>query len=263
MPFIHREGARIYWRIDGRPDHPALLLLNSLGTDHALWDPVMPGLLRDFRVLRFDKPGHGASDARPGDYSIAQLGGDALAVLDAAGVARAHLAGVSIGGMIAMWVAANAPQRVDRLVLSNTSAKTAPEGFAERIRLVSAHGLSAVADTALGRFFTPAFVARGDPCYHSVRTTMLQVDPVGYVGCCAALRDMDLRPLLARIAAPTLVITCRDDASTPAAAGEAIAQAIPGACHRQFELAHIPFVEAPDAWVDAVRSFLGADAPER
>lgn len=260
MPFVHREGARLYWRIDGHPDRPPLLLLNSLGTDHSLWEPVMPGLLERFRVLRTDKPGHGASDARAGDYSIAQLGGDALAVMDAAGIGRAHLCGVSIGGMIGMWVAAHAPGRIDRLVLSNTSAKLAPEGFVERIRLIRQGGIAAIADTVLGRFFTPGFVARADAHYHSVRTTLLQVDPVGYAGCCAALRDMDLRPLLPRIAAPALVITCRDDASTPAAMGEAIAAAIPGARHVQWELAHIPFVEAPQRYAELLAGFLLAGA---
>jgi len=259
MPFVHREGARLYWRIDGHPDRPPLVLLNSLGTDHSLWEPLMPGLLENFRVLRTDKPGHGASDARDGEYSIAQLGHDVLAVMDAAGVRRAHLCGVSIGAMIGIWVAAHAPERIDRLVLSNTSAKLAPEGFVERIRLIRAGGIAAIADTVLGRFFTPDFVARADARYHSVRTTLLQVDPIGYTGCCAALRDMDLRPLLPRIAAPTLVVTCRDDPSTPAAMGEAIAAAIPRARHVQWELAHIPFVEAPQQYVDLLAGFL-ADA---
>lgn len=260
MPFVHREGARLYWRVDGHPDRPPLVLLNSLGADHSLWDPVMPGLLRRFCVLRLDKPGHGASDARPGEYSIEQLGRDVLAVMDAAGVARAHLCGVSIGGMIAMWLGGNAPQRVDRLVLSNTSAKLAPEGFAERIRLIREGGIAAIADTILGRFFTADFVARADERYHSVRTTLLQVDPVGYVGCCAALRDMDLRPLLARIAAPTMVVTCRDDQSTPAPMGEAIAEAIPGAQHVQWTLAHIPMVEAPEPYVELLAAFLEVGA---
>jgi len=256
MPFVHHEGARLYWRLDGHPDRPPLVLLNSLGTDHSLWEPVMPGLLGHFRVLRTDKPGHGASDARDGEYSIAQLGRDVLAVMDAAGVRGAHLCGVSIGAMIGIWVAAHAPERIDRLVLSNTSAKLAPEGFAERIRVVGASGIPAIADSTLGRFFTPGFVAQADARYHSVRATLLQVDPIGYIGCCAALRDMDLRPLLPTIAAPTLVITCRDDQSTPAAMGEAIAAAIPGARYVKWELAHIPFVEAPQRYAELLAEFL-------
>ena len=256
MPFVQREGARLYWRIDGHPERPALVLLNSLGCDHSLWEPLMPGLLRQFRVLRLDKPGHGASDARPGEYTIEQLGRDVLAVMDAAGVRRAHLCGVSIGGMIGIWLAANAPERIDRLVLSNTSAKLAPEGFVERIRVIRAGGIAAIADTVLGRFFTAGFVAQADERFHSIRTTLLQVDPQGYLGCCAALRDMDLRALLPRIAAPTLVVTCRDDASTPAAMGEAIAAAIPGAQRIELTLAHLPFIEAPQRYTEQVAGFL-------
>lgn len=263
MPFVHREGARLYWRFDGHPDRPPLVLLNSLGTDHALWEPVMPGLMRHFHVLRLDKPGHGASDARAGEYSIGQLGRDVLAVMDAAGVPRAHLCGVSIGGMIAMWLAANVPARVDRLVLSNTSAKLAPEGLVERIRLIREGGIARIADTVLGRFFTPGFVAQADERYHTVRTTLLQVDPAGYTGCCAALRDMDLRPLLPGIAAPTLVVTCRDDQSTPAAMGEAIAAAIPGAELVELALAHIPFVEAPQRHVELIAGFCQAGHADR
>ncbi|MCM5571335.1 3-oxoadipate enol-lactonase [Burkholderiaceae bacterium FT117] len=260
MPFIERDGARIHWRLDGHPDRPALVLGNSLGTDLTLWEPVMPGLLRRFKVLRIDKRGHGASEASAGDYTIAMLAGDVLAAMDAAGIERAHYCGVSIGGMIGMWLAANAPQRFERFVLSNTSAKTAPEGFAERIAKVREGGMAAIADMALGRFFTPHFVARADERFHSVRRTLLQVDPTGYAGCCAAIRDMDLRPELPRIAAPVLVVTCPDDQSTPPAMGEAIVAAVPGARHVQLPLAHIPHVEAPARFVDLVARFCG-DAP--
>ncbi|MGD9944643.1 MAG: 3-oxoadipate enol-lactonase [Burkholderiaceae bacterium] len=255
MPFLQRDGARLFWRLDGDPARPVLTLLNSLGTDHTLWEPVMPALLRRFRILRMDKPGHGASEARAGDYTIDQLGQDVLAVLDAAGVERTHLCGVSIGGMLSMWLAANAPQRVDRAVLSNTSAKVLSEGFADRIAAVRKSGMAGIADTVLGRFFTPRFVARADERYHSIRTTLLQVDPDGYAGCCAALRDMDLRPALGAIRAPVLVITGSGDQSTPPAMGEAIVAAIPGARHVELPLAHIPHVEVPARFVDLVVRF--------
>jgi 3-oxoadipate enol-lactonase/4-carboxymuconolactone decarboxylase len=260
MPFIERDGARIHWRLDGHPDRPALVLANSLGTDHTLWEPVMAGLLRRFRVLRLDKRGHGASQASAGDYTIELLAGDVLAAMDAAGIERASYCGVSIGGMIGIWLAANAPQRFDRFVLSNTSAKTAPEGFADRIAKVRDGGMAAVADTVLGRFFTPGFVARADERFHTVRRTLLQVDPAGYVGCCAAIRDMDLRPELARIAAPVLVITCPGDQSTPPAMGEAIAAAVAGARLVQLPLAHVPHVEAPARFVDLVVRFCEGEA---
>lgn len=260
MPFIERDGARIHWRLDGHPDRPPLVLANSLGTDHTLWEPVMAGLLRRFRVLRLDKRGHGASQASAGDYTIELLAGDVLAAMDAAGIERASYCGVSIGAMIGIWLAANVPQRFDQFVLSNTSAKTAPEGFADRIAKVSDGGMAAVADTVLGRFFTPGFVARADERFHTVRRTLLQVDPAGYIGCCAAIRDMDLRPELARISAPVLVITCSGDQSTPPAMGEAIAAAVAGARLVQLPLAHVPHVEAPARFVDMVVRFCEGEA---
>ncbi|MBN9463780.1 MAG: 3-oxoadipate enol-lactonase [Burkholderiales bacterium] len=261
MPFLEHDGARLFWRLDGHPQRPPLVLLNSLGTDHTLWEPVMAGLMRRFLVLRLDKPGHGCSDARPGEYDIATLAGDVLACMDAAGVARAHLCGVSIGGMIGIRLAAHAPQRWQRLVLSNTSARLARESFVERIARVREAGIAAVAEQVLGRFFTAPFVQRADERYHNVRRTLLQVDPAGYVGCCAAIRDMDLQALPARIAAPTLVITGDDDRSTPPAMGEALAAAIPGARHATLPLAHLPHVEAPERFVELVTAHCLAATP--
>ncbi len=263
MPLIERDGVRLHWRLDGHPDRPALVLANSLGTDMALWQPVLPALLRHFLVLRLDKRGHGASQANPGDYSIELLARDVLAAMDAAGVARAHFCGVSIGGMIGQWLAANAGERFERFVLSNTAAKTAPEGFVDRIAKIREGGMAAIADTVLGRFFTPAFVARADENFHTVRRTLLQVDPVGYIGCCAAIRDMDLRPGLQRIDAPVLVVTGRDDQSLPPAMGEAVAAGIRDAQVVELPFAHIPHFEAPERFVELLVGFCQPGAADR
>ena len=183
MPFIQTEGARLYWRCDGADDRPALLLGNSIGTYHCLWDPVIPELTRSFRVLRFDMRGHGASEAPAGEYRLERLARDALAVADAAGVKRFHYAGISLGGMIGMWLGANAANRVDRLVLSNTAPHFPPEGWASRIAAVRAGGMASVADMVMGRFFTPGFVTGGGALYGTTRRTLLAVDPAGYIGC--------------------------------------------------------------------------------
>ena len=260
MPFIQTEGARLYWRCDGADDRPALLLGNSIGTDHCLWDPVIPELTRSFRVLRFDMRGHGASEAPAGEYSLEHLARDALAVADAAGVKRFHYAGISLGGMIGMWLGANAANRVDRLVLSNTAPHFPPEGWASRIAAVRAGGMASVADMVMGRFFTLGFVAGGGALYGTTRRTLLAVNPAGYIGCCAAIRDMDLRGELAKIGTPTLVIAGRDDQATPPAQGQSIAQAIRGAAYAELPCAHIPTLEAPAAFVDAAVGFLSAQA---
>jgi 3-oxoadipate enol-lactonase/4-carboxymuconolactone decarboxylase len=256
MPFLARDGARLWWRSDGDPAKPVLLLGNSLGTDTTLWDPVLPQLIERFRVLRFDLRGHGASDAVPGDYTIETLARDALAVADAAGADRFHYAGISIGGMIGQWLGANAGDRLQRLVLSTTAPKSNPETWSTRIHAVQSGGMAAIADAVLSRWFTPAFLAKRTPRWHSARTTLLACDPAGYVGCCAAIRDMDLTPLLPRIGVPTLVITATHDLATPKEQGESIAKAIPGARLVELPYAHIAIGEAPGRFADALLSFL-------
>ncbi len=262
MPFTERAGARLYWRSDGDPTRPALLLVNSLGTDFALWDPIMPYLTRVFRVIRTDKRGHGASDTTPGDYDIALLSQDVLAVADAAGAQRFTLMGVSIGGMIGLWLGANAASRIERLVLLNTAARlAAPELMAERVTKVRAEGMAAVADAVLSRFFTQRFIGRRSPHFETVRDTLLSLDPAGYAACAAAVRDADQRELPARVKVPTLVVVGTHDQSTPPELGRAIAQQIDGAAVIELDCAHIPHSEDPPRFIDAVWPFLVEPAP--
>jgi 3-oxoadipate enol-lactonase / 4-carboxymuconolactone decarboxylase len=258
VPFVTRDGARLYWRSDGDPARPALLLGNSLGAEHALWAPLVPSLQRHFRVLRFDARGHGGSEAPPGEYTIEMLAGDALAVADAAGAARFHYMGISIGGMVGMWLGAHAADRVDRLVLCNTAAKLPREIWADRIAAVRAGGMAAIADAVLARWFTTRFLERADENLASIRAAFVAVDPVGYVGCCAAIRDMDLAPHLGAIRAPTLVTTGAHDLASPKELGKGIAAAIPGARVVELPFAHIPVIEAPGLLAHTVLDFLAA-----
>jgi len=260
VPFVKRDGARLYWRSDGDPRRPTLLLGNSLGTEHGLWAPVMPALQRHFRVLRFDARGHGGSEAPPGDYSIATLAHDALAVADAAGASRFGYLGISLGGMVGIWLGAHAADRVDRLVLSNTSAKLPAALWADRIATVRAGGMASIVDAILPRWYTARYLARADDTLASARAAFLAVDPGGYIGCCAAIRDMDLAASLAAIRAPTLVITGADDLATPKEMGNAIAAAVPGARRVELPVAHIPVPEAPGLFAHTVLDFL-AGAP--
>jgi 3-oxoadipate enol-lactonase/4-carboxymuconolactone decarboxylase len=260
MPFATHAGARLYWRTDGDPSLPPLLLGNSLGTDHCLWDPVMPRLADFFRVIRMDMRGHGASDAPPAEYSVELLARDVLAVADAAGVARFDYCGISLGGMIGQWLGANAGGRLRRLVLCNTTGRADPAPQVARIATVKDGGMAAVLDTVLGRFFTDRFRARGTAHLHSVAQTLLALDPAGYAGCCAAVRDHDLLAALPRIAVPTTVVTGRHDLSTPPAMGEAIAAAVPGARLVQLDCAHIPHSEDPSGFVEMLMAAL---EPER
>jgi 3-oxoadipate enol-lactonase/4-carboxymuconolactone decarboxylase len=265
MPFINIDGARLFWRCDGADDRPALLLGNSIGTDHCLWDPVVGDFARAFRVVRFDMRGHGASEAPAGEYSLEQLARDVLAVADAAGARRFHYAGISLGGMIGMWLGAHAPGRIDHLVLANTSPYFGPAGWAERIAAVKAGGMASIADMAMARFFSPPFVAAAGPGYATTRRTLLAVDPDGYAGCCAAIRDMDLRAELARIVAPTLVLVGERDQATPPEQGRIIASGIRGARLEELPGAHLPTLEAAAGFADAVARFLSerGDGTER
>lgn len=256
MPFVIRDGARIHWRSDGDPARPALLLGNSLGSELALWDPVLPALKRHFRVLRFDKRGHGESEAPPGEYAVEALGRDALAVADAAGARRFHYMGISIGGMIGLWLGQNAADRIDRLVLCNTAAKLPSEIWIERIAKVRANGLVAIADAVIDRWFTARYLARNDETLAGIRAAFRAVNADGYVGCCAALRDADLGAGMGAIRLPTLVTTGTHDLAAPKQNGEAIAAAIPGAQLVELPFAHIPISEAPGLFAHTVLRFL-------
>jgi 3-oxoadipate enol-lactonase/4-carboxymuconolactone decarboxylase len=262
MPFIHRAGARLYWRADGDPALPPLLLVNALGTDHCLWDPVMPRLVDFFHVIRMDMRGHGASDAPEGEYTVELLARDVLAVADAAGLERFDYCGISLGGMIGQWLGIHAGARLHRLLLCNTSGRVDPASQIARIATVRAQGMAAVIDTVLGRFFTARFRARGTAHLHSVAQTVLGLDPGGYAGCCAAVRDHDLLTRLHAIDTPTTVVVGRHDASTPPAMGEAVAAAIAGARLVELDCAHLPHSEDPSAFVAMLMTALEPQRPQ-
>jgi 3-oxoadipate enol-lactonase/4-carboxymuconolactone decarboxylase len=254
MAFTQRAGAHLYWKHDGRDDAPALILLNSIGTDMDLWDGVLPHLRDRFALLRIDARGHGASIAEPGDYALAMLADDVLAVADAAGFDRFSVAGVSLGGMIGMELALRASGRIEKLLPICTSATMDSASWNDRIAKVRGEGMAAIADLAMGRFLSDA----AEPAiYEAVRRQLLAMDAQGYAGCGAAIRDMDLADRIGSIACPTLVVTGTRDASTPYAGhGEHLIARIPGAAHLVLEAAHLAPLEAPEALAGAITSFL-------
>jgi len=264
VPFINIDGMRLYYRLDGDDARPVLVLSHSLGVDHGQWDLQMPDLVPHFRILRYDTRGHGASDASPGDYSIEQLGRDVLALADALEIRQFAFCGVSLGGMIGQWLAASAPDRVSRAVLANTSARFAdPSGVEARRQSVLANGMSSIVDAAMGRFFSPD---AHSPQISSTRRTFLAANPIGYAGCCAAIRDMDNVSLLPRIRIPTLIISGDRDISTPWSAngfgnGEVLAQSIPNATTVHLPAAHLSNIERPRSFTTALLDFLLPPAP--
>ncbi|GFE76798.1 3-oxoadipate enol-lactonase [Novosphingobium sp. TCA1] len=254
MPFTQVPGASLYWKRDGRDEAPALVLLNSIGTDMDLWDAVLPHLRDRFALLRIDTRGHGASVAEPGDFSMTTLADDVLAVAAAAGLASFALAGVSLGGMIGMELALRAPERVTKLAPVCTSATMDSASWSDRIAKVRGEGMAAIADLAMGRFLSDA----AEPAvYETVRRQLLTMDAQGYAGCGAAIRDMDLESRISAIACPTLVVTGTRDTSTPLEGhGEHLVSRIPGAAHVALEAAHLAPLEAPEALAAALVSFL-------
>jgi 3-oxoadipate enol-lactonase/4-carboxymuconolactone decarboxylase len=262
MPFTVRDGLRLFWRQDGLADRPALLLLNSIGTGMELWDGVVPLLLPAFHVIRMDARGHGASDAPAGDYTLATLARDAAAVLDAAGVGRAAVCGISLGGMVAMTWALQSPERVSALIIACSSAAMDPEAWEARAAAVRAGGTAAIAEVAMGRFFSAAFRRARPAVVETTRAALLAQSADGYAGCCAAIRDMRLLEALPMIRIPTLVIGGTQDVSTPYEShGAAIAAAIPGAISAQLPTAHLPSLEDPQGMAAAMRRFLATTEP--
>jgi 3-oxoadipate enol-lactonase len=232
----------------GPLDAEPLILGGSLGTNLAMWDGQL-SLAGRLQLVRFDLPGHGGSLAPPGPYSIADLAGDVLALMDELGLERASYAGISLGGMIGMWLAANAPDRIERLVVMCSAARmTNASAYAERAVTVRAKGSTAeIADAVLDRWLTPRFAAERPEVRTKLRSMLTATNPEGYASCCEAIAAMDLRDQLGAIVAPTLVISGADDLATPVGLQEAMATALPRARHELVgPAAHLVAVEQPD-----------------
>lgn len=251
------DGCRIAWRMDGPADAPVLVLSNSLGTAMAMWDDQVPALSRHFRVLRYDTRGHGASSVMPGDTSLDRLGRDVIGLLDALGIESPHFCGLSLGGMTGQWLGVHAPDRIDRLVIANSSSFMGPpESWQQRMNTVREQGMAAITQAVLDRWFTPAFAAIAAPGLARTREQLLATAPGGYAACCAAIRDMDLRPVVHLIDRPTLVIAGSQDPATPPDHAQAIATAIAGARLASLEAAHLSNIEQPAAFTAALLDFL-------
>ncbi|WP_421839511.1 3-oxoadipate enol-lactonase [Novosphingobium sp.] len=249
------DGAAIAWTLEGPEDGPVLLLSNSLGTSSAMWQPQLPAFAARYRVLRYDTRGHGQSAVSLGDYGLDRLGRDVVDLLDALGLDQVDFCGLSLGGMTGQWLGVFAPDRVRRLVLANTSAFMGPPtGWQDRMNRVRREGMAAIADAVIARWFTPAFAST--PATAEVLETLLKTDPAGYAGCCAAIRDMDLRRIVSLIDRPTLVISGVQDPATPPEHAEFLHQAITGSTLVSFDASHLSNIEQPAAFAEAVLEFL-------
>ena len=257
MPLLQNGPALCHYRVHGYDDRPALFLSHSLGQDHGMWDLQAEWFTPHFRVIRYDTRGHGASGAPAGDYSVGDLGEDAIRLADALGIDRFAFCGLSLGGMIAQWLAVNVPSRVTAIVLANTSARPEPERMEARRKTVLAEGMAPVADAVMQRFFSPGFLASGSTAVAQSRRTLVATDPAGYAGCCAAIRDMNAASELGRIGCPALIVDGELDVAFPwSEHGDVLAKGIPCATVVRLPAGHLSNLERPRSFTAAVLQFL-------
>jgi 3-oxoadipate enol-lactonase len=257
MAFLKLNDAQLFYQWDGPEHAPALVFSNSLGTTHRMWDPQLEPFTRHFRVLRYDGRGHGQSSATPGPYSIEQLAGDVLRLLDTLKLERIYFCGLSMGGMIGMHLGAAHASRLHKIVLCNTAAKIGtPDVWNARITAVQAGGMKAVAGAVIDRWLTAAFRAT-DPGETAQVLSMLEgCDPAGYAASCCAVRDADFRQKLGGIHVPAQIIAGTHDPATPPADGHALSELIPGAKYTELPAAHLSNIEAREEFNREVLAFL-------
>ena len=254
---VDSAGATISYSVEGPATAPVLLFINSIGTTRQLWSRQVAALADRYRVIAYDTRGHGRSSVPEGAYTIAQLSADALAILDAERVGAAHVCGISLGGITALWLGVHAPDRVRTLTAANTAARIASTQFwTERIAFVKEKGMATLAEVTMLRWFTDAFRARDPQTVEQFRSMLASCAPTGYLGCCAALRDEDLRESISAIQRPVLTIGGRVDAATPPEGVEFIHQRIAGSKLVMLDAAHLTNVEEHQQFTSAVLMFL-------
>lgn len=257
MPFVEANGVRTRYSWDGPANAPVVAFSNGLGTNLHMWDEQSFALQQRFRILRYDTRGHGDSGVTEGPYSIEQLATDFLSLLDALKIETCQFCGLSMGGMIGLWLAANHPKRFEKVVLANTAAKIGTsEMWNQRIAMVFDEGMPAVANGLLARWFTPGFQRSEPGKVAKIRRAFELTNPLGYTACCAAIRDMDQRSTVASIKVPTMIISGEYDPVTPPSESDALASAIAGAMHVKLPAAHLSNVERSTEFSNVLSSFL-------
>jgi 3-oxoadipate enol-lactonase len=225
MPYLtQNDGCRTFYRAEGPQEAPAIIFSNSLGCDHLMWQPQADALKAQYRIIRYDQRGHGASDVPAGPYTIEQLGGDVIVLADHLGLDTFHFCGLSMGGITGQWLGIHHGKRLGKLILANTSPHfPPPEMWDQRMGAVRDGGMMAISDAVLDRFFSPSLHQSQPGTVSDFRNVLEQTNPEGYLGCCGMLREADVYPELSKVSAPTLVISGRHDQSTPPERGEKIA----------------------------------------
>jgi 3-oxoadipate enol-lactonase len=256
MPMIDADGCPIHVAVDGLESGPTVILSNSLGSTIRMWEPQLAALGAQFRVIRYDRRGHGMSGTA-GPYSFERFGRDVIAILDALNIRSAHWCGLSMGGMVGQWLGANAADRFDKIVLANTTCHFPdPTRFQDRIKAVTQNGMASIADAVMASWLTEDFREREPGVTQEIRRMFIATPVEGYVGCCEALSQLDHRELLAKISRPVLIVAGRHDTSTTIEQAEFMRKAIPKASMTLLDAAHLSNVEQSYAFNDALIGFL-------
>jgi 3-oxoadipate enol-lactonase len=257
MPIRTIKGEPFNILVEGPENAPVLMFSNSLSSNLTMWDAQAEALKGRFRIVRYDSRGHGKSVAEKGPYSIAQLGHDALAIMDALKLAKVHWCGLSKGGMVGQWLLTHHPDRIGKAVLANTAAQMPPaELWNGRIRNVSQNGMAAIVDATIDRWFTQAFQLAAPAEIARVKSMIAATPAAGYCGCCGAIRDMDQRDAIMGIRAPVLLISGAHDPATTPAMMEELRARIHGAQWLSLDASHISNIEQPAAFTKALKDFL-------
>lgn len=258
MPFAELKDGRIHYELAGPAMAPVLALSNSLGTNFSMWDPQIPELSKKWRLLRYDTRGHGQSSATKGPYAMSQLGRDVLDLLAALNVDKFSFCGLSLGGMIGMWLGLHAAERLQKLVLCSTAAKIgSAETWNARIETLRKGGMKSISAATMERWFTVGFREKRPDMVQRVKQIFEGANVEGYVACCGALRDCDLREAIPGIRAATLVISATHDPATPPSDGRSITDRIRGARYVELDAAHLSNIEQSERFTTEVARFFG------
>ncbi|MDH6300260.1 3-oxoadipate enol-lactonase [Polynucleobacter sphagniphilus] len=256
MSIAHINGIDVFYLTDGDPHKPAIIFSNSLGTDHSMWDGQLEILRRDFYLIRYDTRGHGLTHSPKGPYTIAQLANDVLGLLDYLSIDKAFFCGISMGGLIGQWLAVNAPERIEALVIANTAPKIGTEqAWKERAALVRKEGLNTIAESAPSRWFTPEFYGSSPKAVNELLINLKNMNPEGYASCCDALASEDLRGSISKIGIPTLIIGGDKDPVTTLDDAQHIQAQIKGSTILAIPASHISNIEAEVEFNQAIKHF--------
>lgn len=234
-----------------------ILFSNSLGTDLTMWDKQIELLGQEFNILRYDTHGHGKSEVTEGEYSIEMLGNDVLDLLDSLNIEKVNFCGLSIGGLTGQWLGIHAPERLNKLIICNTAVKIGnKEGWNTRIETVQKNGLNSIVSGTQERWFTPEFVSENKAEVDAVLATFLQTPVLGYISCCAAVRDADFTDEVSKISVPTLIISGTEDLVTTVKDGDFLMEKIPNSILAAFKTAHISNIEKADDFTKLLIEFI-------